>query len=362
MNLILDSSHFEEIFASDRPLIDLRAPCEFVLGSFPSALNLPLMDDQERAVVGTIYKQQGTEAAIRKGHELVSGELREARLHSWLQQIQSAPDTVLFCFRGGLRSQTVQKWLEERGCFAPLIKGGYKSLRSFLLTAIETQSERLPFFVITGMTGSGKTALLKKLPHSIDLEDLAQHQGSAFGAKNQGQPTQIDFENRLAIAMLKMSRQNPRMLFIEDESRMIGQRVVPETFFKRQRASPVIYLERSLEERVDHILDIYVRRRLEENAYNFDELLQQHRKSLNSISKKLGGLLTQECLHHLDEAMRESQLNASHEGHRLWIEKLLVNYYDPIYQKNLKIRAPKILFSGSEEDIVEKILTQTLDF
>ena len=177
---------YAALFLQQRPLIDLRAPIEFAEGAFPRAINLPLMSDEERAAVGTCYKQQGQQAAIALGHQLVSGENREQRLQAWLTQIRQHPDSVLYCFRGGLRSQTVQQWLAERGCVIPRVAGGYKALRQFLIATLTRISTRDPLWLVTGMTGCGKTDLLAQLPAAVDLEGHAHHRGLQFWCPTRG--------------------------------------------------------------------------------------------------------------------------------------------------------------------------------
>ena len=118
-----DTTDYRALFLSPTPMMDMRAPAEFTRGAFPSALSLPLMSDDERAQVGMCYKQQGQDAAIALGHELVSGDLKAQRLAQWKAFTQQHPQGYLYCFRGGLRSQTVQRWLREEGIDYPLITG-----------------------------------------------------------------------------------------------------------------------------------------------------------------------------------------------------------------------------------------------
>ena len=127
-----DTDDYRALFLGDAPMMDMRAPKEFTQGSFPCASSLPLMSDDERAQVGSCYKQRGQQAAIELGHQLVSGGLKAQRLAGWVDFARNHPDGYVYCFRGGLRSQTVQQWLREAGVDYPLIKGGYKAMRRFL--------------------------------------------------------------------------------------------------------------------------------------------------------------------------------------------------------------------------------------
>ena len=128
-----DTDDYRALFLSPVPMMDMRAPAEFVRGAFPSALSLPLMSDEERAQVGICYKRQGQAAAIELGHQLVSGELKARRLAQWAAFARQHPQGYLYCFRGGLRSHTAQRWLREARIDDPLITGGYKAMRRFLL-------------------------------------------------------------------------------------------------------------------------------------------------------------------------------------------------------------------------------------
>src|SRR5690606_25940385 len=188
------------ILAADTPLLDVRAPVEFAQGAMPSALNLPLMNDEERAAVGTCYKRHGPDAALKLGHQLVSGVTREQRIQAWRDACQRHPDGYLCCARGGQRSHITQQWLRETGIDYPLIPGGYKALRQAAIQATEQRVQR-PLILIGGCTGSGKTDLVRQHPDGIDLEGLARHRGSSFGRTLQAQLSQASFENALAVKL-----------------------------------------------------------------------------------------------------------------------------------------------------------------
>ncbi|MDT9646710.1 tRNA 2-selenouridine(34) synthase MnmH, partial [Pseudomonas sp. JV245A] len=185
----LDCTDYREIFLNDRPMMDTRAPIEFTKGAFPGVLNLPLMTDQERQRVGTCYKQQGQQAAIVLGHQLVSGAIKEQRIQAWADFARAHPDGLLYCFRGGLRSQIVQQWLkDEAGIAYPRVGGGYKAMRTFLLDTTEQALQQCDFVLLGGMTGTGKTQVLGQLDNALDLEGHANHRGSSFGRRATGQP------------------------------------------------------------------------------------------------------------------------------------------------------------------------------
>lgn len=167
-----NGTDYRAILAAGTPLLDVRAPVEFAQGSMPTALNLPLMNDDERAAVGTCYKRQGADAALALGHRLVSGVTREARIHAWRDACQAHPEGYLCCARGGQRSHIAQAWLKETGVEYPLITGGYKALRQAAIQATDEQVKK-PLVLVGGCTGSGKTLLVKQHPDGIDLATAA---------------------------------------------------------------------------------------------------------------------------------------------------------------------------------------------
>ncbi|MGZ5278970.1 MAG: tRNA 2-selenouridine(34) synthase MnmH [Pseudobdellovibrionaceae bacterium] len=351
---------YRSLFIEDTPLIDVRAPVEFLLGSLPGSQNFPILTDEERAAVGTTYKEKGQDAAMELGHVLVSGQTKERRLQQWLQFIKEHPKTVLYCFRGGQRSQITQKWLQEAGTERPLIQGGYKAVRQFLMDESDRISKTAPLMVISGPTGSGKTKFVQSfqavLP-TVDLEDLARHRGSAFGAMTDPQPSQIDFENTLAVKILKLEDRlsNRIPVLIEDESRMIGARHLPETLFDRMRAALVVWIDDPIERRVDRILKEYVQNPLE-NDPGGEKVFAKFQKAVQAIHKRLGGLRTQEILQDLAQSEAAFQ-KGDLEPNRAWIEKLLSYYYDPLYLKSLDRRQVSVAFRGNFEacqDFVQK--------
>lgn len=351
---------FRPLFLEKTPWIDVRAPIEFAQGSLPGAINLPIMNDEERARVGTAYKKEGRENAIRLGHSLVSGSVKEARVQAWLEQVRQHPESIFYCFRGGLRSQISQQWLREAGVSRPLIEGGYKKVRRFLRDEIERFSQTRPLVMITGTTGSAKTHILKKISATLptmDLEALAHHRGSAFGAWEIPQPSQIDFENRLAVTCLQLSQRPEEPVYVEDESRMIGQRTLPESLFVRMRASPVLLVEEPLEKRIDNIFQDYV---LGTAIAKGDEgqalrVFERYRGAIQAISRKLGGVRTQELLQDLAFSQSSYLQGRDLESNRIWIGKLLTGYYDPLYRKSLEKRRPQVLIRGTAEQILQRL-------
>jgi tRNA 2-selenouridine synthase len=362
MTLTLEPD-YRRLILESVPMLDVRAPVEFEQGAMPGAANLPLLTDEERHEVGLCHRQEGPDAAVALGHRIVQGPVRETRLEGWLQWRREHPDGVLYCFRGGLRSQTVQAWMHEAGVDLPRVAGGYKALRRFLLQSLETLSAELPLWLLGGPTGAGKTRLIAARPEAVDLEGLAHHRGSAFGRRPGGQPCQADFENRLAMALLQAQARlarDPRPLLLEDESKLIGHRLIPPVLFARMTRAPRILIEEPLASRVAVTLEDYVLAPLAE--YDrllgpdaaFDALGAALLEALDRIRNRLGGLRHTQLRQQLETALAAHRRTGSGATHRDWIERLLVEYYDPMYAHARQRRAADapVLFTGSREEVI----------
>lgn len=349
---IYDLEQFKKHFLLQLPIIDVRAPIEFKSGSIPGSVNLPILNDEERHIIGTCYKQMGQEAAVKLGYEIVSGENKKAKVDLWKSYIEQNPKTLLTCFRGGKRSQITQIFLNEIGYTVPRISQGYKQIRQFFIEELQYYSFNSEMLLLTGNTGSAKTLLLNKIKNyypAVDLEFLAQHRGSAFGAYKQPQPMQADFENKLTSAILNLKNNNEiRPFLFEDESRLIGQRHLPLEFFEKLRQSKVIQVVQTLAERIDHIYLDYIK-----NSDMDSELFDHYLNSLNRIEKRLGGLKTQEIKNDLLKSKNEFLAHQDLSSNKIWIEKLLVNYYDKMYESSLANRNPQVLFSGNHQEVLD---------
>lgn len=354
-----DTQDYAQLFLHDVPMLDTRAPVEFAQGAFPTAINLPLMSDEERAAVGTCYKEQGQAAAIALGHELVSGERRDARMAQWLAFARANPEGYLYCFRGGLRSELVQQWLAEAGVEYPRITGGYKAMRRFLLENLEAQSTRAEFLLIAGATGCGKTLAINAVARAIDLEGLAKHRGSAFGGLLVEQPSQIDFENAVSVELLKLT-QSAGPVLLEDEGRLIGRLAVPEPLRERMTRAPLLVIEEPLEARVQVLLDDYVIDLGERYRAAFGEAgAVQHRDrlldDLSRIRKRLGGEREQRVAALLNAAFEIQWRSGDSDAHRAWIEILLSEYYDPMYSYQIERREGQRCYSGTRQEVIDYV-------
>ncbi len=351
---------FRSIVLKQRPLIDTRAPVEFAKGAFPNAVNLPLMNDEEREQVGTVYKREGHDAAVALGHELVGGELREARIRAWLDFLETHPEAYIYCWRGGQRSQIVQQWIHEAsGKTVPRLEGGYKAFRRYLMEESLRLAQEKEILVLGGRTGSGKTLLIKRIPEAIDLEGIAHHRGSAFGRYAHSQPSQIDFENALAYTQIHHDAAKHPFLLIEDESRNIGQRYIPPEIFHSFQRGKVLLLETPLEERIeisyrDYIL--FAQKEYDEThargetPYDWYETM---RHNFRRIRKRLGNERYERFTNLLNDAWEEQRRSGNTEQHKIWIRALLEEYYDPMYDYQIEKKKERILFRGDAGEILE---------
>jgi len=357
--MIIPAQQYHDIFIAGKPLIDLRAPIEFNRGAFPSSVNLPLMVDKEREKVGTCYKQQGQQAAIALGHSLVHGAVKQQRIDAWLGFLAAQPEAYLYCFRGGLRSQLTQQWLKEAGVVVPYVQGGYKGMRQYLMGVIETAPSQQPLLSLSGMTGSGKTDFLIRRKEAVDLEGLANHRGSSFGKNIDPQPTQINFENQLAIALLRHQLGNHACLLLEDESFLIGRSALPQSFYNAMQSADILVLEEADDIRLNRLLNEYVHKMHQGFVEHlgieagFDAFSQYLLQSLTSIRKRLGGKQYQELQDMMQNALSQQRNQNQTSQHLAWISLLLQKYYDPMYEYQLEKKAQRVLFRGNHHAMHE---------
>jgi tRNA 2-selenouridine synthase len=348
---------FRRIALEERPLIDVRASVEFLKGAFPTSTNLPLMNDEERHLIGIRYKEQGNASAVELGKELV-GPVKQERVKAWADFVNAHPDAYLYCFRGGQRSQISQAWLNEAGLTIPRLKGGYKAFRGFLMQESEDISQQSDTLIIGGRTGSGKTLLIHQLENSIDLEGLANHRGSSFGSFTTAQPTQINFEDALGFALIKHAEQKHKHLVIEDESRNIGKLNIPKPVFSNFRKGKLIILHTPMKERVEITFHEYVTQALKEYEKQYPEegakmWFDDANEGLDRIKKRFGSERYVSMKTAFSDAYAEQERTGNIEQHKGWIETLLTEYYDPMYDYQIEKSEMPVVFEGCAEEILE---------
>ena len=313
-------------FSGLYPVLDVRSPAEYNHARIPGAYSLPLFSDEERKLIGTTYKQESREKAVKYGLDFFGVKMRkmveetEKIVKAHRKAVSSAtpaPDSkkiIVHCWRGGMRSAAVAWLLGFYGFEVYLLEGGYKVFRHWVLAQFEKQYS---FTILGGYTGSGKTEILHALRQSgqpvIDLEGMASHKGSSFGALGQPpQPSQEMFENLLAIALFENSGHT---FWLEDESQRIGVLNIPHAFWKSMRTKPVYFLDIPFEQRLQHVMDGYgsLEKELLVNA-------------IIRIKQRLGPLETKTAIGYLvEDNIIESF-------------RILLQYYDKTYQKALEKR------------------------
>ena len=306
--------NIEDISKLAYPVIDVRSPGEFKKGHIPGAINIPLFTNDERAHVGTVYKQQSKDAAIALGYKFVTPRLEDFITFS----LKIAPDknVIIHCWRGGMRSRSFAKHLSDNGFNdVRIIIGGYKSFRNHVLNQL---GRKTPIKVLGGYTGSGKTYILKELQklgeQIIDLEGLAHHKGSAFGAIGEKeQPSVEQFENNLYEQWQKLDLGKP--VWVEDESHNIGSVKIPMPFYKQIRSSRLFFIDIPKNERAKHLVSEYA---------NCDDV--ELANSLERISKRIGGLNWNNSL----ELLKQKKY--------VDVAMTALHYYDKAYLKGMNKR------------------------
>ena len=309
-------------------IIDVRSPAEYEHAHIPGAVNLPLFDNDERAMIGTTYKKQSREAAIKAGLPLFGNKMLPMieTVESWMAAAQkenhlTKPTLYVHCWRGGMRSAAVAWLLDLYGYKVIQLTGGYKAYRNWVL---EQFTIAYPLKVLGGYTGSGKTEILHALQEKnysvIDLEGLAHHKGSAFGAIGQlAQPSQEMFENILAKKLFEVNK-NKKPIWIEDESQRIGTVLIPTPLFHLMRNSTCYFMTIPFEQRLLFILEGYGK---------FDQ--QSLIEATERIQKRLGGLETKNALAHIMQGELKEAFS------------ILLKYYDKWYEKNAQNQVlPKV--------------------
>jgi tRNA 2-selenouridine synthase len=324
--------------AKQHPVLDVRSPGEYIHAHIPGAYNLPLFTDEERKAVGTAYKKQSRKTAIKIGLDYFGIKMRRMvedaehlisalktekgikKSRGYLQQTEpQTPHCVLVhCWRGGMRSAGVAWLLDLYGFKVYTLSGGYKAYRQWARIQFDKPYN---LAILGGYTGSGKTLVLQELKnidrHVIDLEALASHKGSAFGAMGENpQPAQEMFENLLAAQLAQLAAADERKeIFVEDESQRIGVLNIPTGFWNQMRSSPVLFLDIPFEDRLGYLTEEY-------GKFATEQLVN----AIIRIKKRLGGLETKTAINYLLENNRRECF------------RILLTYYDKYYEKGLHNR------------------------
>jgi len=310
------------------PVVDVRSPGEYASGHIPGAVNIPLFDDIQRAEVGTLYKKEGSEKAVLRGIDLAAPQMA-AKLILALD-LAKEKQLLVHCWRGGMRSEAMA-WLFSTGDIKPLVLGGgYKAYRNHILGDL---GRKRKLIILGGLTGSGKTGILKYMMSAgqqvTDLEGLASHRGSAFGALGQPpQPSTEHFANLLFDDLA--GRSDDTHIWLEDESRNIGTVFMPDSFFEQMQTAPVVALMMSIETRMPRLLQEYT-------LFPADQI----EASVMKISKRLGGDRTREAL----EALRKGDYPTA--------IRITLEYYDRSYNYGLSKRpAGQVVYVETDTDDV----------
>lgn len=301
----------QELFKQneDHTMIDVRSPKEFHEATIPGSINIPVFTDEERAEVGTLYKQTGKEAAKERGLEIFS-----AKLPGFIAALQAidTPKTI-FCWRGGMRSKTAATVADLMGVHVNRLTGGIRSYRQWIVSELEKEEFKPDLLVLNGYTGSGKTTILEQLAHGgypvINLEKMANHRGSIFGHIGLEPSNQKKFESQLVQQM--QWYQDAPFVFIEGESKRIGKAMLPDFFYKKKEKSTQLFINLPMEERVKNILDDY-------EPWNNPE---QFMEAFQIIKKRIHTPVAKEI---------EADLQA--ENYSNVVRLLLEYYYDSRYE------------------------------
>ena len=356
---LVSSDSFSELLLNDTPFLDVRSEGEFAKGTIPGAVNFPILNDQERHLVGTCYKQQGKEQAVELGHSLVKDRVRQDRVDAWCQLARENPGLHLYCWRGGMRSNLTQQWMHDEGVEVPLIDGGFKAIRRFLIATIDDAAESANFLRIAGRTGTAKTPLVNEIKNSIDLEAHANHRGSSFGRRVNPPPSQVNFENTLAVDLLKTRTACPEQpIILEDEGSRIGSASIPDNMYRAMKESPAVMIDMPLEFRIQRILDEYVIEMLEEfeaeyREDGFAQFSAYLTDSLSRVQKRLGLERYRKINQIMESSLHQQAVSGETDGHREWISRLLLEYYDPMYEYQMDKEQKQFLFQGSYADVRE---------
>jgi len=309
----------------NKMVIDVRTPAEYENGHIPGAVNIPVFSNEERAVVGKKYKKVSRIAAATSGLEFVADSI-ESYFDELEKVSQPGSEILIHCWRGGMRSNAMAKLYETIGYKTSVLIGGYKAYRNFVLDIF---NKNYNLVILGGMTGSGKSDILHELTKMgeqvIDLEGMANHKGSAFGALGQKeQPTAMQFENQFHYNLSRMDAK--RLIWVEDESRRVGNDVIPLGFFEQMRTTKVFKIEMPKDERVKRLVKEYA---------DFDNASLT--LAVTQITKRMGSEIAAKAIKAINEKDFYTAIS------------LVLNYYDKAYAYGLEKREGNKIMSVSVE-------------
>jgi tRNA 2-selenouridine synthase len=314
---------------SDFPVLDTRSPAEYVSGHIPGAVNLPLLENDQREEIGTLYKQEGRKNAIKLGLKFIGPKMTD-----FIEKAEnlSSQKILIHCWRGGMRSASLAWLLELYGFEILVLKGGYKAYRNRMLSYFDGP---LKLKVITGSTGSMKTRLLEEMKNQgaqvVNLEALANHQGSVYGNhKGNRQPSSEQFQNDIFEAFLKFSPEKP--IWLEDESFTIGKVHLITSLYHLMQNAPHFHVVLPKELRVKVLVNDY-------GSLPREKLIDSTKK----IAKKLGKVNCEKAISHIENGEMAEAAN------------IILNYYDKAYTKGINRKAKTIV---GEFDLNLKNLNQ----
>jgi len=312
-------------------LVDVRSPAEYSEASIPGAINVPLFSNEERAEIGTLYKQQGKMTARRRGVIIAAPKIPDFVAQIETARALSTLPVIIFCWRGGMRSLAMTSFMNLAGIPARQLSGGHKAFRRMVCDYFDNY-QWPKIYVLRGLTGIGKTRILQQLAEQgepvIDLEKIANHRGSAFGGMGLGeQPGQKQFEARLWERLDELRAST--YLITEGESRHIGRRAVPPRFHQAMQQQTSLWLTTSMELRTEVILADYP---------DLEQLHEPIARALDSLRERLGNSNVNNLKQLLDA-----------EDWHLLISRLMQDYYDPLYLHTKPLHHLEICYDSLDE-------------
>lgn len=320
----------EEALSGNYTLIDVRTPQEYEETTVPGAINIPLFSNEERAIVGKLYTQAGQKEATEKGYEFV-----QQKLPTLMQEIRryEKKKLVIFCWRGGMRSKALCMLLENLGLDVRQLEGGHKEYRKYVVEKLKDYKPKAKLVVLYGMTGCGKTKMLKQFKNSLDLEGLAQHRSSLFGDIGLKPRSQKMFEALLLKRLEELKEE--KYIITEGESRKIGNAIIPEALFREMQKGIKVKVEASMEYRIKNLIECYTNKE--------DEKIVE---KIKMLTRRLGKKKTEKMLELFEKKKYE-------EVARMLLEE----YYDPLYAHTVNTQEYALVIRPEETKSIEQLTT-----